>query len=185
MKNKYKTLLIVIMTIVGCNVILFLIIAISLMVEKSKDTDRPIQEEEYYGGYGAECQRFDSLLSNTTDEELVVVLRYAISRRYVHNRHVDPYHNKHVMCTPWKRSQRIFNEIADRHDLLQQIYPDVYMLKDYLRWFSMAGKAYPDTAVSNSILRYIEKSEIMIYADVEPAEYFSTPLLYQPRRVLP
>lgn len=185
MKNKYKTLLIVIMTIVGCNVILFLIIAISLMVEKSKDTDRPIQEEEYYDGYGAECQRFDSLLSNATDEELVVVLRYAISRRYVHNRHVDPYHNKHVMCDPWKRSKRIFNKIADRHDLLQQIYPDVYMLKDYLRWFSMAGKAYPDTAVSNSILRYIEKSEIMIYADVEPAEYFSTPLLYQPRRVLP
>ena len=56
------------------------------------------------------------------------------------------------------------------------------MLKDYLRWFSMAGKAYPDTAVSNSILRYIEKSEIMIYADVHPAEYFSTPLLYQPHR---
>lgn len=185
MKNKYKTLLIVIMTIVGYNVILFLIIAISLMVEKSKNTDRPIQEDEYYDGYSAECQRFDSLLSNATDEELVVVLRYAISRRYVHNRHVDPYHNKHVMCDPWKRSKRIFNKIADRHDLLQQIYPDVYMLKDYLRWFSMAGKAYPDTAVSNSILRYIEKSEIMIYADVEPTEYFSTPLLYQPRRVLP
>ena len=185
MKNKYKTLLIVIMTIVGCNVLLFLIIAISLMVEKSKDTDRPIQEEEYYGGYGAECQRFDSLLSNATDEELVVVLRYAISRRYVHNRHADPYHNKHVMCEPWKRSKRIFNKIADRHDLLQQIYPDVYMLKDYLRWFSMAGKAYPDTAVSNSILRYIEKEEIKIDSEVHPAEYFSTPLLFQPRRSLP
>lgn len=185
MKQKYKTLLIVIICIVGWNVLLFLITAISLMVEKLKNTDRPIQEEEYYDGYSAECQRFDSLLSNATDEELVVVLRYAISRRYVHNRHVDPYYNKHVMCEPWKRSKRIFNKIADRHDLLQQIYPDVYMLKDYLRWFSMAGKAYPDTAVSNSILRYIEKSEIMIYADVEPAEYFSTPLLYQPRRVLP
>lgn len=182
MKNKYKTLLIVIISIVGWNVILFLITAISLMIEKSKNTDRPIQEDEYYDGYSAECQRFDSLLSNATDEELVVVLRYAISRRYVHNRHVDPYHNKHVMCEPWKRSKRIFNKIADRHDLLQQIYPNVYMLKDYLRWFSMAGKAYPDTAVSNSILRYIEKSEIMIYADVEPAEYFSTPLLYQPHR---
>ena len=185
MKNKYKTLLIVIMTIVGCNVILFLIIAISLMVEKSKDTDRPIQEEEYYDGYSAECQRFDSLLSNATDEELVVVLRYAISQRYVHNRDMDPYHNKHVMCEPWKRSKRIFNKIADRHDLLQQIYPDVYMLKDYLQWFCMAGEAYPDTAVSNSILRYIEKEEIKIDADVHPAEYFSTPLLYQPRMPLP
>ena len=185
MKNKYKTLLIVIMTIVGCNVILFLIIAISLMVEKSKNTERPIQEEEYYDGYSAECQRFDSLLSNATDEELVVVLRYAISRRYVHNRHVDPYHNKHVMCEPWKRSKRIFNKIADRHDLLQQIYPDVYILKDYLQWFSMSGEAYPDTAVSNSILRYIEKEEIKIDSEVHPAEYFSTPLLYQPRRVLP
>ena len=185
MKQKYKTLLIVIISIVGWNVLLFLITAISLMVEKSKNTDRPIPEEAYYDGYRAECQRFDNLLSNATDEELVVVLRYAISRRYVHNRDVDPYFNKHVMCEPWKRSQKIFNKIADRHDLLQQIYPDVYILKDYLRWFSMAGKAYPDTAVSNSILRYIEKSEIMIYADVEPAEYFSTPLLYQPRRVLP
>lgn len=182
MKQKYKTLLIVIISIVGWNVILFLITAISLMVEQSKNTDCPIQEEKYYDGYGAERKRFDSLLSNATDEELVVVLRYAISHRYVHNRDVDPYHNKHVMCTPWKRSQRIFNEIADRHDLLQQIYPDVYILKDYLQWFSMAGKAYPDTAVSNSILRYIEKSEIMIYADVEPTEYFSTPLLYQPHR---
>ena len=179
MKNKYKTLLIVIMTIVGCNLILFLIIAISLMVEKSKDTDRPIQEEEYYGGYGAECQRFESLLSNATDEELVVVLRYAISRRYVHNRDVDPYYNMHVMCEPWKRSQKIFNKIADRHDLLQQIYPDVYILKDYLRWFSIVGEAYPDTAVSNSILRYIEKEEIKIDSDVHPDEYFSTPLLYQ------
>lgn len=183
---KYKKLLIVVIcTITIVWVIPFLITAISLMAEKSKDTDRPIQEEEYYDGYGAECQRFDSLLSNATDEELVVVLRYAISRRYVHNRHVDPYHNKHVMCDPWKRSKRIFNKIADRHDLLQQIYPDVYMLKDYLRWFSMAGKAYPDTAVSNSILRYIEKEEIKIDSDVHPAEYFSTPLLYQPRRVLP
>ena len=185
MKNKYKTLLIVIMTIVGCNVILFLIIAISLMVEKSKDTDCPIQEEKYYDGYSAECQRFDSLLSNAIDEELVVVLRYAISRRYVHNRNIDPYYNKYVMCEPWKRSERIFNKIADRHDLLQQIYPDVYMLKDYLRWFSMAGKAYPDTAVSNSILRYIEKEEIKIDSEVHPAEYFSTPLLDKPRRPLP
>ena len=169
----------------GWNVLLFLITAISLMVEKSKNTDRHIQEEEYYDGYSAECQRFDSLLSNATDEELVVVLRYAISRRYVHNRHADTYHNKHVMCEPWKRSKRIFNKIADRHDLLQQIYPDVYMLKDYLRWFCMAREAYPDTAVSNSILRYIEKEEIKIDSDVHPAEYFSTPLLYQPRRVLP
>ena len=185
MIQKYKTLLIVIICIVGWNVLLFLITAISLMVEKSKDTDRPIQEEEYYDGYSAECQRFDSLLSNTTDEELVVVLRYAISRRYVHNRHVDPYHNKHVMCEPWKRSERIFNKIADRHDLLQLIYPDVYMLKDYLQWFCMAGKAYPDTAVSNSILRYIEKEEIKIDSEVHPAEYFSTPLLEKPRRPLP
>ena len=114
-----------------------------------------------------------------------MVLRYAISRSYVHNRHADPYHNKHVMCEPWKRSEMIFNKIADRHDLLQQIYPDVYMLKDYLRWFCMAGEVYPDTAVSNSILRYIEKEEIKIDSDVHPAEYFSTPLLYQPRRPLP
>ena len=185
MKQKYKTLLIVIISIVGWNVILFLITAISLMIEKSKNTDRSIQEEEYYDGYGAERKRFDSLLSNATDEELVVVLRYAISHRYVHNRDVDPYHNKHVMCTPWKRSQRIFNEIADRHDLLQQIYPDVYILKDYLRWFSMAGKAYPDTAVSNSILRHIEKEKIKIDSDVHPAEYFSTPLLYKPRKPFP
>ena len=49
----------------------------------------------------------------------------------------------------------------------------------------MAGEAYPDTAVSNSILRYIEKEEIKIDSEVYPAEYFSTPLLYQPRRVLP
>ncbi len=89
------------------------------------------------------------------------------------------------MCTSWKRSERIFNKIADRHDLLQQIYPDVCMLKDYLRWFSMSGKAYPDTAVSNSILKYIEKEEIKIDSEVHPAEYFSTPLLYQPRRPLP
>ena len=185
MKQKYKTLLIVIICIVGLNALLFLITAISLMVEKSKNTDRSIQKEAYYDGYSAERQRFDSLLSNATDEELVVVLRYAISRHYVHNRDVDPYYNKHVMCDPWKRSERIFNKIADRHDLLQQIYPDVYMLKDYLQWFCMAGEAYPDTAVSNSILRYIEQEEIKIDSDVHPAEYFSTPLLYQPRRVLP
>ena len=177
MKQKYKTLLIVIICIVAC-VIPFLITAISLMVEKSKNTDRPIPEEAYYDGYGAERQRFDSLLSNATDEELVVVLRYAISRRYVHNRDVDPYFHEHVMCDPWKRSERIFNKIADRHDLLQQIYPDVYMLKDYLQWFSIAGEAYPDTAVSNSILGYIEQEEIKIDSDVHPAEYFSTPLLY-------
>lgn len=164
MKQKYKTLLIVIISIVGCNVLLFLITAISPMGEQLR--------------YRAECQRFDSLLSNATDEELVVVLRYAISQRYVHNINIDPYYNMYVMCDPWKRSKRIFNKIADRHDLLQQIYPDVYMLKDYLRWFSMSGEAYPDTAVSNSILRYIEKEEIKIDADVHPAEYFSTPLLY-------
>lgn len=135
MKQKYKTLLIVIISIVGWNVLLFLITAISLMVEKSKNPVRPILEEVFYDGYSAERQRFDSLLSNATDEELVVVLRYAISRHYVHNRDVDPYYNKHVMCEPWKRSEMIFNKIADRHDLLQQIYPDVYMLKDYLQWF--------------------------------------------------
>lgn len=164
MKQKYKTLLIVIISIVGCNVLLFLITAISPMGEQLR--------------YRAECQRFDNLLSNATDEELVVVLRYAISHRYIPNRYVDPYYNMHVMCGTWKRSEMIFNKIADRHDLLQQIYPDVYMLKDYLQWFSMAGQAYPDTAVSNSILRYIEKEEIKIDSDVHPAEYFSTPLLY-------
>ena len=171
MKQKYKTLLIVIISIVGCNVLLFLIIAISPMGEQLR--------------YRAECQRFNILLSNATDEELVVVLRYAISHRYIPNRDVDPYYDMHVMCGTWKRSEMIFNKIADRHDLLQQIYPDVYMLKDYLQWFSMAGQAYPDTAVSNSILRYIEKEEIKIDSDVHPAEYFSTPLLYQPRKVLP
>ena len=150
MKQKHKTLLIVIICIVGGSVLPFLITAHSLLVEKS------------YDGYSAECQRFDSLLSNATDEELVVVLRYAISHRYIPNKDVDPYHNKYVMCTSWKRSERIFNKIADRHDLLQQIYPDVYMLKDYLQWFSIAGEAYPDTAVSNSILRYIEQEEIKI-----------------------
>jgi hypothetical protein len=55
--------------------------------------------------------------------------------------------------------------------LLQQIYPDVYMLKDYLRWFSMAGEAYPDTAISNSILRYIEKEEIKIGTDALSHRY--------------
>ena len=172
MKQKHKTLLIVIICIVGGSVLRFLITATFLITAHS------LLVEKSYDGYRAECQRFDSLLSNATDEELVVVLRYAISRGYVHNRHVDPYFNKHVMCDPWKRSERIFNKIADRHDLLQQIYPDVYMLKDYLQWFSMAGQAYPDTAVSNSILRYIEKEEIKIDSDVHPAEYFSTPLLY-------
>ena len=184
MKHKYKKLLIVVISIASIGVLLFLIPAIDLLKEKLNSTSDPIQEE-YYDGYGAERKRFDSLLSNATDEELVVVLRYAISRRYVHNRDVDPYFNKHVMCEPWKRSQKIFNKIADRHDLLQQIYPDVYILKDYLRWFSMAGKAYPDTAVSNSILRYIEKEEIKIDSDVHPAEYFSTPLLYKPRKPFP
>lgn len=171
MKQKYKTLLIVIISIVGCNVLLFLITAISPMGEQLR--------------YRAECQRFNFLLSNATDEELVVVLRYAISHRYIPNKDVDSYHNMHVMCGTWKRSEMIFNKIADRHDLLQQIYPDVYMLKDYLQWFSMAGQAYPDTAVSNSILRYIEKEEIKIDSDVHPDEYFSTPLLYLPRWVLP
>ena len=169
MKPKFKTLLIVIISIVGWNVFLFLIAAISLMIEDWKETKHPCQEECY--GNRAECQRFDSLLSSATDEELVVVLRYAISSRYVHNRNIDPYHNKYVMCEPWKRSERISNKIADRHDLLQQIYPDVYVLKDYLRWFSMAGKAYPDTAVSNSILRYIEKEEIKIGTDALPHRY--------------
>lgn len=102
--------------------------------------------------YELECERFDQVLENASDEELFLVLRYAIANGFVPNREIDPYFDMYFLVHPWQRSLRVYECVAHRTDLLRLIYPDLDVLDDYVRW-GRHGEPYPDTVVAQTIQR--------------------------------
>ena len=126
-------------------------------------------------GYAKEQARFAKVLSEASDEELFIVLNYAIANHYVPNKNIDPFYNKHVMVGHWQRSLMVYNNLSDRKDLLKKIYPDLKVLDEYVKW-GRHGEPYTDTIVSMAILKNAkENSRKMDYKLKK--EFFSTPLM--------
>ena len=84
--------------------------------------------------YEKEQARFAKVLSEASDEELFVVLNFAIAHQYVPNRTIDPFHDMFVMVGHWQRSLMVYNNLSDRKDLLKKIYPDLKVLDEYVKW---------------------------------------------------
>lgn len=127
-------------------------------------------------GYEKERNRFDEVLKQASDEELFVVLNYAIAHHYVPNRDIDPCHNIHVMVGCWQRSLKVYEKLSDRKDLLRKVYPDLDVLDKYVHWGRQSGEPYPDTIVSKTILDNVkEESRKMDSEMIE--KYFGTPLM--------
>ena len=135
--------------------------------------------------YKQEIERFSKVLEQASDDELFIVLKYAIAHRYVPNREVDPFYDMYVMTGLWQRSLKVYEKLSDRKDLLIQIYPDLETLDNYIKWERPTGAPYPDTSVTQSILNNVEKDIKQVdsimgkYEDHNSLEYkyFATPLL--------
>lgn len=106
------------------------------------------EKEREREGYAKEQARFAKVLSEASDEELFIVLNYAIAQHYVPNKNIDPFYNKHVMVGCWQRSLMVYNNLSNRKDLLKKIYPDLKVLDEYVKWGWQTGAPYPDTIVS-------------------------------------
>lgn len=127
-------------------------------------------------GYAKEQARFAKVLSEASDEELFIVLNYAIAQHYVPNREIDPFHNMFVMVGCWQRSLMVYNNLSDRKDLLKKIYPDLKVLDEYLKWGWQTGAPYPDTIVSQKILNNVKQDSRKMNSKLI-SKYFRTPLM--------
>ena len=126
--------------------------------------------------YAKEQARFAKVLKEASDEELFVVLNYAIANHFVPNREIDPFYNMHVMVGCWQRSLMVYNNLSGRKDLLRKIYPDLKVLDEYVNWGQQTGRPYPDTVVSKTIMDNAKKEcQGMDYRLV--SKYFGTPLM--------
>lgn len=135
--------------------------------------------------YQQEQKRFTKVLEQASDDELFIVLKYAIANHFVPNNDLDPYFDMYVMVRPWKRSLMVYEKLKPKKDLLQQIYPDLEVLDDYIKWWHLSGAPYPDTVVSKAILDNVGKDIKQIdsimgkFGDKNSLinKYFATPLL--------
>jgi hypothetical protein len=126
--------------------------------------------------YEKEQARFAKVLSEASDEELFIVLNYAIAQHYVPNREIDPFHNMFVMVGHWQRSLMVYNNLSDRKDLLKKIYPDLKVLDEYVKWGRQSGTSYPDTIVSQKILNNVKQESRKMNSKLI-SKYFRTPLM--------
>ena len=140
----------------------------------SEDSIRREWEREREG-YAKEQARFAKVLKEASDEELFVMLNYAIAQRFVPNRDIDPFSDVYVMVGWWQRSLMVYNNLSGRKDLLRKIYPDLKVLDEYVNWGRHA-EPYPDTNVSKTIMDNAKKEcQGMDYRLV--SKYFGTPLM--------
>lgn len=127
-------------------------------------------------GYAKEQARFAKVISEASDEELFIVLNYAIANHYVPNRDIDPFYNMFVMVGHWQRSLMVYNNLSDRKDLLKKIYPDLKVLDEYVKWGWQTGAPYPDTIVSQKILNNVKQESRKMNSKLI-SKYFRTPLM--------
>lgn len=157
-KNKKRTLRIAIIV----SAVLALIVAAFLMFTSTN-------------GYAKEQARFAKVLSEASDEELFIVLNYAIAQHYVPNREIDPFHNMFVMVGCWKRSLKVYRNLSDRKDLLKKIYPDLKVLDEYVNW-GQHGEPYLNDKVAQTILNNVQQ-ESRKMDDKLKLKYFDTPFM--------
>ena len=142
----------------------------------SEDSIRREMERERER-YAKEQARFAKVLKEASDEELFVMLSYAIANHYVPNREIDPCYNVNVMAGCWQMSLMVYNNLSGRKDLLRKIYPDLKVLDEYVHWGRQSGQPYPDASVSKTIMDNAKKAcQGMDYRLV--SKYFGTPLMH-------
>ena len=139
-----------------------------------REWERELEEERE--GYAKEQARFAKVLKEASDEELFIVLNYAIANHYVPNMDIDPFYNVHVMVGHWQRSLMVYNNLSDRKDLLKKIYPDLKVLDEYVKWGRQNGAPYPDTIVSKAIMDNVRKESSKMNAELM-AKYYGRPLM--------
>lgn len=146
-------------------------------IKRKMDSDSIRREmERERERYAKEQARFAKVLKEASDEELFVMLNYAIANHFVPNREIDPFYNMHVMVGCWQRSLMVYNNLSGRKDLLRKIYPDLKVLDEYVNWGQQTGRPYPDTVVSKTIMDNAKKEcQGMDYRLV--SKYFGTPLM--------
>ena len=125
--------------------------------------------------YEKEQMRFAKVLNEASDEELFVVLNYAIAQHYVPSLSIDPLHDVYAMVGHWHKSMMVYRKLSDRKDLLKKIYPNLKDLDNYVRWEG-AKRPYPETIVSQTILNNVKQESRKMNAKLI-ARYFRTPLL--------
>lgn len=126
-------------------------------------------------GYAKEQARFAKVLNEASDEELFVVLNYAIAQHYVPNRDIDPFYSMGVMVGCWQRTLIVYRNLSDRKDLLKKIYPDLKVLDEYVNW-GRHGEPYPNDKVAQTILNNV-KQESRKMNDTLRSKYFGTSLM--------
>lgn len=127
--------------------------------------------------YAKEQARFAKVLKEASDEELFVMLNYAIAQHYVPNyKVIDPYGYVFVGVTKLHRSYLVYEKLSGRKDLLRKIYSDVKVLDEYVHWGRQSGQPYPDANVSKTIMDNAKKEcQGMDHRLV--SKYFGTPLM--------
>lgn len=145
----------------------------SIKREWEREIEQEIEQERE--GYAKEQARFAKVLSEASDEELFVVLNYAIANHYVPNRDIDPFFSTGVMVGCWQRTLMVYRNLSDRKDLLKKIYPDLKVLDEYVNW-GRHGEPYPNNKVARTILNNVQQ-ESRKMDDKLWSKYFGTPLM--------
>lgn len=138
-----------------------------------REWERELERERE--GYAKEQARFAKVLSEASDEELFVVLNYAIANHYVPNRDIDPFFSTGVMVGCWQKTLMVYRNLSDRKDLLKKIYPDLKVLDEYVNW-GRHGEPYPNDKVARTILNNVQQ-ESRKMDDKLWSKYFGTPLM--------
>ena len=152
----------------------------SIIREMEREKER---EEE---GYAKELERFDKVLQQASDRELLIVLKYAIVHHYVPTRDIDPYFNVFAGVGSWHRTKMVYDKLTRRPDLLRKIYPDLGVLRDYVNRNEYV-RPFTDTVAAQTILHNAQKdgkydvdSLMGVRSDKASLvyKYFGTPLLH-------
>lgn len=136
--------------------------------------------------YQKEKERFEKVLQQASDEELLLVLKFAIIHHHVPNTwDIDPYINAAVGVGEWYRSLKVYDKLKNRTDLLQHIYPDLKVLDDYIE-INTIVRPFTDTLAAQTILHNAQKDNGLDVDSLMNAgtphsslayKYFGTPLL--------
>ncbi len=133
-----------------------------------------------------EQARFAEVLRQASDEELFIVLKYAIAHHYVPTRDIDPYSNVFAGVWSWHRTKMVYDKLTRRPDLLRKIYPDLVVLRDYVNRNEYV-RPFTDTVAAQTILHNAQKDgkydvDLLMGVRSDKAslayKYFGTPLLH-------
>lgn len=148
--------------------------------------DKETENSQLLKSLYMEEERFEKVLQQASDEELLIVLKYAIIHHHVPNSwHIDPYLDVNAGVGDWHRSLLVYDKLKGRQDLLHQIYPDLKVLDDYITINTLV-RPFTDTIAAQTILHNAQKDNGLDVDSLMNAggrrssleyKYFGTPLL--------